>query len=294
MSKIAFIILHYLTTEETIKCVESINSLECNDSELFTIIVDNASPNQSGTILLDRYKDDDGITVILNGNNSGFSNGNNLGISYAKEHIDPDYYIVANNDVQFLQNDILVQIVNEYRESQFDVLGPDIYNTRLHVHQSPLRNTVPSLAEVNRTIRLNKIVCNTYPFSYPLMWLEKRKEANITDAVGYDRRQDDVSLYGACLIFSKKYVERRMSSNEEKKVFYPETFLYYEEALMMLWNTKNDAKSVYSPKLKVNHAESVATEKDSKNQTNRWYRGARNIIDSASIYREKLLKYNKE
>ena len=282
MVKYCFIILHYLTIEDTIACVNSIKSLEINCEQVSIVIVDNASSNGTGKVISEKYKNERNISVILNCVNEGFSRGNNIGCEYAKEWINPDFYIVLNNDVVIEQLDFCNRIRKEYEEYKFDVLGPDVYNKSLDIHQNPLMETVPTLKEVSRTILFNQIIYNLYPISVPVMYFLKRREKRIKSINLYKHRQEGVVLQGACLIFSKKYV------NDKNKVFYPETFLYYEEALLQLWNNMHGYKSVYSPEIRVLHNESSSTRVDNKHTIKRWYNGANNIILAASVYLNEL------
>ena len=288
MVKYCFIILHYLTIEDTIACVNSIKSLEIYCEQVSIVIVDNASSNGTGKVISEKYKKERNISVILNCVNEGFSRGNNIGCEYAKEWSDPDFYVVLNNDVVIEQLDFCNRIRKEYEEYKFDVLGPDVYNKSLDIHQNPLMETVPTLKEVSRTILFNQIIYNLYPISVPVMYFLKRREKRIKSINLYKHRQEGVVLQGACLIFSKKYV------NDKKKVFYPETFLYYEEALLQLWNNMHGYKSVYSPEISVLHNESSSTRVDNKHTIKRWYNGANNIILSASVYLNELKKYTEE
>ena len=48
MKKMVFVVLHYLTTDDTVECVSSIRRC-CADGEYQIIIVDNASPNRRYT-----------------------------------------------------------------------------------------------------------------------------------------------------------------------------------------------------------------------------------------------------
>lgn len=288
MVKYCFVVLHYLTIEDTIACVNSIKSLKINCDQVSIVIVDNASSNGTGKVISEKYKKERNISVILNCENEGFSRGNNIGCEYAKEWINPDFYIVLNNDVVIEQLDFCNRIRKEYEEYKFDVLGPDVYNKSLDIHQNPLMETVPTLKEVSRTILFNQIICNLYPISVPVMYFLKRREKRIKSINLYKHRQEGVVLQGACLIFSKKYV------NDKNKVFYPETFLYYEEALLQLWNNMHGYKSVYSPEISVLHNESSSTRVDNKHTIKRWYNGANNIILSASVYYNELKKYTEE
>ena len=121
--KFVFVILHYITIEDTKKCVESIIN-RFNDVNI--VIVDNASPNNSGQKLLEMYKDFENIKVILNDCNLGFANGNNIGFKYAKYKLNADFIILCNNDTYILQDNFLKLILDEYSKSKFAILGPKI------------------------------------------------------------------------------------------------------------------------------------------------------------------------
>ena len=61
--KCGFIILHYNDLETTIKCIESIQCLECIQ-DIKVLIVDNHSPNNSGSELKNKYTKSDNIEVL--------------------------------------------------------------------------------------------------------------------------------------------------------------------------------------------------------------------------------------
>ena len=82
--KIVFVILHYLAIDETYKSVDSIEKKI--DTDMYKIvIVDNASPDKSGALLKEHYKNDDHVEVLLNQENLGFARGNNVGFRYAEK-----------------------------------------------------------------------------------------------------------------------------------------------------------------------------------------------------------------
>lgn len=59
-----FVVLHYLTTDDTVECVSSIRRC-CADGEYQIIIVDNASPNKSGKQLMEKYEKDKDIDLLI-------------------------------------------------------------------------------------------------------------------------------------------------------------------------------------------------------------------------------------
>ena len=68
MKKFVYLILHYISIDETKKCVESIIS-KSKKKNYDIVIVDNASPNNSGLQLKEVYKNNKNIHIILNKKN---------------------------------------------------------------------------------------------------------------------------------------------------------------------------------------------------------------------------------
>lgn len=281
--KYCFIILHYQTIEETEDCIASIKKLSAQE-DIQIIIIDNASSNKSGEILLNKYINDPSVDVILNGMNEGFSRANNKACDYARENYNPDFYIVANNDIEFEQTEFCELIENEYQANKFGVLGPDIYNTRQNVHQSPLQNISFDINDIRKTIYLNKIMLQFYDILYPFFKCYINKvENHVTNGKDFDKYQKNVCLMGACMIFSADYVKER------EKVFYPETFFYYEEALVALWCRKNGKLMVYNPQITVKHKEGASTDSMSNIKEKYKFR-ITNILNSSITYINELKK----
>ena len=110
---ICFVVLHYNTIEDTERFIVSV--FENIDVDSFQIvIVDNASPNRSGEILKEKYRENDKVSVILNSTNKGFARGNNTGIKYAEKNFDPDFIVMTNSDTYLIQKDFYYQIQKEY------------------------------------------------------------------------------------------------------------------------------------------------------------------------------------
>lgn len=275
MKKVVFLILHYLTIEDTIKCVDSIN-IKCKDKNYEILIVDNGSKNNTGLELQKKYKTNEKITILLSDKNLGFASGNNLGFKYAKENMNPDFIVMINNDIIMLQEDFIDKIIEEYDNSHFAVLGPKII---LNGHEFNYPDQIPTLKELKKirfkTKRLyyfNKIYLR-YIISIIIRIekiLKKEKKYNI------NIRKEDVLLNGCCLIFSRKYINLFNGLDSR-------TFLYYEEQLLLLRVRNNNLKIVYNPKLEIYHNEGVSTNKSIKNKRKRFDFKLKNELDSLNI-----------
>lgn len=258
MSKIVFLILHYYTYEETIKCVESIENLSYKNIEI--VIVDNGSKNDSGKLLNEKYKNNKNVHIILSEKNLGFANGNNLGFKYAKEYLNADYIVMCNNDVYMIQDNFCEKILEEYERSKFAILGPRIIlnDNRICTYE----DTMPTLKELKMKRLNNKIfyylnkIHLRYIYAVFFRILKLFEKKNIIDT---SVRKEDVVINGCCIIFSKEYINKFDGIDTR-------TFLYYEEPLLYLRLKENKMKSVYNPYIIIFHNEGVATTKSQKNK----------------------------
>lgn len=130
----AFVILHYRAIDTTRSCVKSIRAL-AGDKHI--VIVDNASPDGTGKQLAEEFAASPDVTVLLHGKNDGFARGNNVGVRWVCAHLDADFTVVLNNDVEIPQHDFIPQIARIYAQHPFDLLGPDIVSVFSGIHQSP-------------------------------------------------------------------------------------------------------------------------------------------------------------
>lgn len=262
---VAFVILHYIALDVTMKCIASIQG-KIKYSNYQIVVVDNGSDNGSGKKLEGLYADDETVSVICNETNLGFSAGNNVGYIYAKKELHAEYIFVVNNDTEIIQEDFIERAIRCHMDTPYYVLGPDIINLE-GVHQSPQRDHVITKKEAKRWYRKRYLFSiylhihkkwnlpeDFYIYRKYIEHDNKRKDNFMTNVI-----QENVELQGACFIFSPLYVERNESAFEEL------TFMYGEEALLLLRCTKNHWKVIYNPELKIRHAEKTVTKRANQN-----------------------------
>ena len=124
-----------MAVDETKNCVDSILTNVNGDKKI--IIIDNASPNNSFSILSELFANDNTVDVITTDNNLGFACGNNFGYRYALDKYQPDFIVVMNNDMEILDADFQNGFIKAYNKYRYDILGPDIYPTKKKYHQNP-------------------------------------------------------------------------------------------------------------------------------------------------------------
>lgn len=271
METVAFLILHYKTINETKMCINSILKLKTSYN-IKILIVDNFSNDESSKELL---KLSDNIIEVINpGVNLGFSGGNNYGYNYLKKNNNIKYLIVANNDILFVQNNFIGKIDTIYNENRFYILGPDIYAFKKKLHQSPISTKNKSIQDVRNEINLLEQKLEFYKngIDYDCIGLKNKMRNKINNTkiykifrevkcnicgierLNYKEKYYNACLYGACIIFSKDFL------NETDKIFYPETFFYGEEELLFLRATFFDWKIMYDPMLQVLHIDEASAD----------------------------------
>lgn len=255
--KYGFVILHYMAFEMTVKCVEMLIKM-FSDYRIHICIVDNASSNDTGRMLLDKYKNSKIISVLLNKSNDGFAKGNNLGYKYVLDKFNPDYIIVLNNDVIIEQNEFLEQIDEIYKYSNFAVLGPDIFCPYTEKHQSPSHRSAFTEDELLCMRKKYSRYCKYpafYYYRHKYLGGIKRKIFPPKDVENrYDIEQENVVLHGACYIFSRIFMDKR------EYCFCTDTFLYMEEEFLKYDCEAMNLKMLYSPRIKVKHLDDISTD----------------------------------
>ncbi len=258
---VCFVILHYMTLEETSRCIDKL--LAETEGEKEIVVVDNHSGDGSGRQLQEAYKNTAHVTVLLQEENSGFARGNNAGYVYGVKAFEPDFVVVMNSDIELCQKDFIQRIERIYEREQYAVLGPDIFSTKIQEHQSPKRLSGVSYEELKEIHEAYRKKCSSrvvVPVRCLLKQLGSLKSlvygarAKKTGVI-HSQIYCDVPLHGSCFIFSRIFTKAR------KEAFYPETFFYFESEILDYECRRDGLKTVYDPSVQVIHRQNVSTDK---------------------------------
>ena len=281
---ISYVVLHYMTTQDTVECIEAIlHNIKSNDLyETRIVVVDNGSPNNSYDELYDAYKNNENVKLIRSNENLGFAKGNNLGFQYSKYQLKADFIILCNNDTIISQKDFSDVIIRKYEDKKFDILGPDIV-TADGFPQNPGKDVDWTFHKLRR-FRLKKFVQFLMSFFACFdKYLKMNDEAFLTEKLSED--QLNVHLHGACLIFSPGYIQRFEG-------LYDKTFLYMEEDILRLRADYYGYLMMYTPELTIFHKEDRAMRAAMPKSILQKRLFYKNLLYSSKIYKKLKKEYS--
>ena len=125
MDKVAIIIVHYNTDEDTKETLKSLQAMRTADLEVQIFVVDNASKEPFSLKKDDRMSKK--VRIIRSDSNLGFTGGNNLGFATASKEFNPDYFLLLNSDT-FIDPDFLINLYNKLQQNpDWGLAVPKIY-----------------------------------------------------------------------------------------------------------------------------------------------------------------------
>ncbi len=253
---VTFVILHYKTIDETLKCLSTIK--DTLDGEYNTIVVDNHTLDDEQKEMIEQYTKD----IIVLDDNLGFAKSNNIGAHYAISKYNPDFLAVINNDVYITQSNFIEIIYNDYQKYQFDMLGPWIESPGDSCNPFPVIYGKDNIiSAIRKSKKLVKIYNNIMLYFLLEMYIKIKhlikKPTRLSNAPDI---KHNVPLHGCAIIFSKKYYDKYSD------VFYDDTFLFHEEEFLYDRLIKDHLTSIYDPNLRVFHQEGTSVKKSSSSQ----------------------------
>ncbi len=118
---ISIIIVNWNTKEILRDCLDSIYTCAADNVEFEVIVVDNASEDDSGTMVKEKYPE---VTLIQNVTNRGFAAANNQGIAVSRGR----YVLLLNSDTIVLKNAFTSAIAFADRNPEAAAVGCRVLN----------------------------------------------------------------------------------------------------------------------------------------------------------------------
>lgn len=230
MRSIAIVILNFNGEKDTLECLKSIQNLETDGFELFTIVVDNASKKEFSPPVGGSELRTGELKIIQNKENLGFSGGNNVGIRYALEN-NADYILILNNDTLVDKNLVLELVKVAQSDKSIGIITPKIYFAKgYEFHKNRYKESeegkviwyVGGLMDWRNVIGVHRGVDEVDGGQY-----EKVQEADFASG---------------CCMFIKREVFEKIGFFDERY------FLYYEDNDLSQRAKSEGFKIIYSPK----------------------------------------------
>lgn len=295
MSKLGFVILHYLTDQLTVRCIESIRQTNTL-SDYEVVVVDNGSENGSGELLRQQFAGQ-GLHFILLPKNLGFTAGCNAGYRYAKTQLDCDFIAFVNNDLCFTSDNILSVLEKDVGLYHAAVIGPKIVDLKkesadinpkkagsYHPHKE-MRKLHRKLTDMTVGIVLSFFDMDL------LFFTAKNKLGQLIPPPqphpGGDKPLSGVELHGSCLFFTPLYTGRFDGLQQV-------TFMYHEELLLRDAMEQAGLGMLYEPAIHTVHyggcASAAVAKRPAKARRIRYIRekqSARQTLQYLSAAKEK-------
>jgi GT2 family glycosyltransferase len=276
---ICFVILHYQNidvTNECIGCLREINFFDsCN-----VVVIDNASPNESGKQLIQKYNNCNNIHVLLNKENLGFAAGNNIGYDFARKKLRADQIIVMNNDILIRQKNFISKLKEEYNDSNVQLIAPDIVNL-FGSHQNPFRTEPLSNKKLNiihwYNLTLNCLYTIPIINSFLAKVLYYKSQTKKKNKYIEKHSLYNIVPHGSCIVYQGTWVKN------EEYAFLPGTFMYFEEDILYEYLISKNYNLKYSPELCVNHVEDASVNASIKSELGKRKFIAKNLMKSSRV-----------
>ncbi|MCM3602200.1 glycosyltransferase [Robertmurraya korlensis] len=281
---IAFVILHYQTIDITLDCVSSIYK-NIDKNQFKVVIVDNGSPNRSGQILIEHYKEDKNVVVLQSEQNLGFARGLNTGISFAKNNFQCDFIVLLNNDTEIISSN-WVEVINEkFIQYNFHVLGPDIVSIDGKHHANPMKHKIKGVKDLIRIIfiQLKDLFKCYFYIDFLLKRLLSNRQKKVKDNKAGNKDLLNVQLQGSCFILSKSYF-----NNYEG--LYNKTFLYFEEDILKYIADRDNLLLMYTPEITLLHKEGISTMAYNKTRRRKDIFSIKHSLKSSLVFLKLMLK----
>lgn len=218
MEKVVAIILNYNSRNDCSKCMEYLKKQDYDN--LKVLVVDNASTYENEVEELKKVCVNNGVELLQNVSNSGFSSGNNIGIKRALAD-NADWCLIINPDVELRDRSYISMAIKMVRKwLDVAVIGTDVVLPS-GVRQNPQRES---------------------SFWEDLLWpiqaiktkIDKKSNRYLCECkTGYCEK-----VCGACFFISADAVKRIGYLDEG-------VFMYSEEAILSAQIKKIGKKELY-------------------------------------------------
>lgn len=223
---IVAVVLHFGSSDSTSECLDSLLKLNIpKDSSFKIILVDNDPENRFDP----NKKLPERVQVVVNEQNFGYSEGNNVGIRQAMSE-NADYVMILNNDTK-LDKNCLINLVSCLENANTGAAVPKIYFEKGYEFHK----------ERYKKDDLEKVIWYAGGIMDWENLIGHHRGVDEVDNGQYDKSEETQQLTGCCVLLKRQILEK-------VGLFDKKYFLYYEDADLSVRIKKAGYNIIYCPK----------------------------------------------
>jgi len=227
--RVMIVVLNWNGLADTLACLASLAELDYPEREV--VVVDNGSSDGSVKAIRERFPT---VTVLENGENLGYTGGNNVGLRHALAQR-ADYVLLLNNDTT-VAPDFLRRLVDAAEaDLQIALVGPTIYYYDRPAVIWSAGGAIDWQRGSTRMLGLNE-----------------------RDKGQFGRRPRAVDFITGCAMLVRRIVPERVGLLDER------FFAYYEETEWCVRAVRAGYKIVHVPLARMWHKISLSAQTDSR------------------------------
>lgn len=248
LPKVSVVVLNYNGKKDTLACLQSLFYLNRKGFRLSIILIDNNSseliePELSNLISVlseDKKTKDIDFKLIVNADNLGYAQGNNIGILEAfKNH--SDYVFILNNDT-VVDNDVINNLLKTVNKYKWGIVGPKIYfypGNEFHFDMYESKDRGKVIWYAGGIIDWNNVLLS-------------HRGVDLVDRGQFNRHLETEFISGCAMFMSIKVLKNIGLFNKDY-------FLYLEDADLCFRARKAKYKLGFSPKAVVWHKNAMSS-----------------------------------
>ncbi|OGH41785.1 MAG: hypothetical protein A3H79_00420 [Candidatus Levybacteria bacterium RIFCSPLOWO2_02_FULL_36_8b] len=231
MKHVVISLLNFNGKKNTLECLGSLKNIKRDNFRLTIMVVDNASTDGSVESIKHYVSSSkhDGIKVIENKENLGFSGGHNVTIEYMFEG-GADYVLILNNDT-YVQENFLEELLKVgEQDNAIGILIPKIYfapGFEFHKDRYSKEEKGKVLWYAGGEMDWANVI-------------GRNRGVDLVDKGQFDETEETQLATGCCMLIKKEVID--MVGMLDNKYF-----LYYEDADLSMRAKRKGFKIVYVP-----------------------------------------------
>jgi len=261
--KVLIIGVNYNSDDSALRFVDSLSSIIATSGiNTAFVLVDNTERSSSQVFFKHVQAINPSVICIKSPVNVGYFGGVRFGLEeYLKTNILPDWVIVSNVDLEFINSNFLSHLHNVSQIEKLGVVAPSIWsesrkhdwNPMIFVRPSKLKMHFYKVLFRNYYVftlhqllsKLKSLINRSIMLGIKFLTTQKKKKKVVS-------WQNIYAPHGSCIIFSKLYFERGGNLN------YPQ-FLFGEEIFVAETVRHIGLRVIYYPALKVHSYDRAST-----------------------------------